>query len=66
LLAATPGVAASTGSACHSGQHSPSPVLTAMGLDENRAMAAIRLPAGRWTSETEIDAAADSRRPRSG
>jgi cysteine desulfurase len=58
LLAATPGVAASTGSACHSGQHSPSPVLTAMGLDENRAMAAIRLSAGRWTSETEIDAAA--------
>jgi cysteine desulfurase len=31
---------------------------TLMGLDENRAMAAIRLSAGRWTSETEIDAAA--------
>jgi len=29
-----------------------------IGLDENRAMAAIRLSAGRWTSETEIDAAA--------
>ena len=30
LLAARPGVAASTGSACHSGQHSPSP-----GADRN-------------------------------
>jgi len=58
LLAATPGVAASTGSACHSGQHRPSPVLIAMGLDENRALAAIRLSAGRWTTETEIDDAA--------
>ena len=59
LLAATPGVAASTGSACHSGQHSPSPVLTAMGLDEARALAAIRLSVGRWTTETDIDTAAD-------
>src|SRR5207302_8033355 len=59
LLAATPGVAASTGSACHSGQHRPSPVLIAMALDENRALAAIRLSAGRWTTETEIDDAAD-------
>ena len=58
LLAAAPGVAASTGSACHSGQHSPSPVLTAMGLDEDRALAAIRLSVGRWTTETDIDTAA--------
>jgi cysteine desulfurase len=58
LLAATPGVAASTGSACHSGQHSPSPVLTAMGLDEARALAAIRLSVGRWTTEADIAAAA--------
>jgi cysteine desulfurase len=50
LLAAVPGVAASTGSACHSGQHTPSPVLTAMGLDEGRALAAIRLSVGRWTT----------------
>ena len=59
LLAATPGVAASTGSACHSGQHTPSPVLTAMGLDEARALAAVRLSAGRWTTEADIDTAAD-------
>jgi cysteine desulfurase len=58
LLAATPGVAASTGSACHSGQHTPSPVLAAMGLDEDRALAAIRLSVGRWTTEADVDAAA--------
>jgi cysteine desulfurase len=58
LLAAAPGVAASTGSACHSGQHTPSPVLTAMGLDERRALAAIRLSVGRWTTQADIDAAA--------
>jgi cysteine desulfurase len=58
LLAAAPGVAASTGSACHSGQHAPSPVLTAMGLDEARALAAVRLSAGRWTTEADIDTAA--------
>jgi cysteine desulfurase len=57
LLAATPGVAASTGSACHSGQHPPSPVLTAMGPDEARALAAIRLSVGRWTTEADIAAA---------
>ena len=59
LLAAVPGVAASTGSACHSGRHAPSPVLTAMGLDADRALAAIRLSVGRWTTEAEIDSAAD-------
>jgi cysteine desulfurase len=58
LLAATPGVAASTGSACHSGQHRPSPVLTAMGLGEDRALAAIRLSVGRWTTEADTDSAA--------
>jgi cysteine desulfurase len=58
LLAATPGVAASTGSACHSGQHEPSPVLTAMGLDEDRALSAIRLSVGRWTTEADTDTAA--------
>ena len=45
--------------ACHSGQHVPSPVLTAMGLDEARALAAVRLSAGRWTTEADIDTAAD-------
>ncbi|MCS0602730.1 cysteine desulfurase [Streptomyces sp. LP11] len=58
LLAAAPGLAASTGSACHSGAHSPSPVLRAMGLDKVRALAAVRLSLGRWTTEAEVDRAA--------
>ncbi|MEU1268617.1 cysteine desulfurase family protein [Streptomyces sp. NPDC005799] len=46
LLAATPEIAASTGSACHSGTHTPSPVLTAMGLDSAVLCADVRgLPA---------------------
>lgn len=59
LLDATPDVAASTGSACHSGNHTPSPVLTAMGLDASAAMATVRLSVGRWTTHTDIDDAAD-------
>jgi len=59
LLAAAPGVAASTGTACHSDRHEPSRVLTAMGIGQHRAMAAIRLSVGRWTTEAEIGAAAD-------
>jgi cysteine desulfurase len=58
LLAATPDAAASTGSACHAGTTEPSPVLTAMGLDRHRALAAIRLSVGRWTSDQDIDRAA--------
>jgi cysteine desulfurase len=58
LLDAVPAIAASTGSACHSGQHTPSPVLTAMGLDEDRALAAIRLSVGRWTTQADVDVAA--------
>jgi cysteine desulfurase len=58
LLAAVPGVAASTGSACHAGMTEPSPVLTAMGLDPGRALAAVRLSVGRWTTVGEVDRAA--------
>jgi cysteine desulfurase len=59
LLAATPGIAASTGSACHSGTPEPSPVLTAMGLETARSLAAIRLSLGRWTTTEDVDRAAD-------
>jgi cysteine desulfurase len=59
LLAATPGVAAATGSACHASAAEPSPVLAAMGLGRDRAVAAVRLTAGRWTTPAEIDRAAD-------
>ncbi|MEU0394922.1 cysteine desulfurase family protein [Streptomyces sp. NPDC006208] len=58
LLAAAPQIAASTGSACHSGDHRPSPVLSAMGLDTERALSALRLSLGRWTTSTDIHNAA--------
>ncbi|ALG09368.1 cysteine desulfurase family protein [Kibdelosporangium phytohabitans] len=59
LLAAQSGIAASTGSACHSGAHEPSPVLTAMGLGTSRSLAALRLSLGRWSSEEDVDRAAE-------
>lgn len=59
LLAVVPGVAASTGSACHTGSTEPSPVLTAMGLSAERALGAIRLSLGRWTTEEDVDRVAD-------
>jgi cysteine desulfurase len=58
LLAACPEIAASTGSACHSGTHSPSPVLSAMGLPAGRALGALRLSLGRWSYERDIETAA--------
>ncbi|WP_369221230.1 aminotransferase class V-fold PLP-dependent enzyme [Streptomyces sp. R39] len=58
LLAAVGEIAASTGSACHSGTHTPSPVLTAMGLDTARALGALRLSLGRWTTAGDIETAA--------
>lgn len=58
LLAATPGIAAATGSACHSGTARPSPVLLAMGHDSDRAMSALRLTLGRWSDEGEVERAA--------
>ncbi|WP_055714178.1 cysteine desulfurase family protein [Streptomyces torulosus] len=58
LLAAAPELAASTGSACHSGTHTPSPVLTAMGLKRDRALGALRLSLGRWTTAGDIETAA--------
>ncbi|AVZ77887.1 cysteine desulfurase NifS [Streptomyces lunaelactis] len=60
LLAAVPEIAASTGSACHSGTHTPSPVLHAMGLDDARSLGALRLSIGRWTTAHDIDRAAEA------
>ncbi len=57
LLASTPAIAAATGSACHEGVDQPSPVLTAMGLDDHRAATALRLSLGRWSTTTDIDRA---------
>ncbi len=95
LLAAAPNLAASTGSACHAGQHavscapgsekSPDPpdeaptlrypegaksflgrpgerlesgVLGPMGLSDERAAGAVRLPLGRYSTAAEIEQAA--------
>jgi cysteine desulfurase len=59
LLAKTPGVAASTGSACHEGQVKLSPVLAAMGVPPELGRGAVRLSVGRFTTEEEIDRAAE-------
>jgi cysteine desulfurase len=58
VLARAPAVAASTGAACHSGEPEPSAVLLAMGLSRRRALGAVRLSLGRWTTEAEVDRAA--------
>ena len=60
LLTAVPEIAASTGSACHSGTHTPSPVLRAMGLDDARSLSALRLSIGRWTTPDDVDRAAEA------
>jgi cysteine desulfurase len=52
-------VAASTGSACHSGSIELSPVLKAMGTPPQVGMGAIRFSLGRYTTDTEIDAVTD-------
>ncbi len=57
VLAATPEIASSTGSACHEGDTEPSPVLLSMGLARERALAALRLTLGRWTTEDEVERA---------
>jgi cysteine desulfurase len=58
VLAATPQIASSTGSACHEGQTEPSAVLLAMGLSPERALGAVRLTLGRWSTEDEVEIAA--------
>jgi cysteine desulfurase len=59
LLHAVDGeVAASVGSACHSESEAVSGVLAAMGLGSRRAMGAVRLSVGRYTTEAEIRSSA--------
>lgn len=49
------GIGISAGSACHSGQLSPSPILKAMGYSDRAAKSGIRLSLGRHTTEADID-----------
>jgi cysteine desulfurase len=53
------GVAASTGSACHSGRIELSPVLEAMGVTPEVGMGAVRFSLGRATTRDELDATVD-------
>jgi cysteine desulfurase len=58
VLAATPEIAAATGSACHAGGTEPSAVLLAMGVERSRALGALRLTLGRWSTIEEAEQAA--------
>jgi len=58
VLAATPDIAASTGSACHAGHESASGVLLAMGLAPELALGAVRLSLGVTTTDQDVEHAA--------
>lgn len=49
------GIAISSGSACHSGKLTPSPVLVALGLGDRAAKSGIRLTLGRGTTAADVD-----------
>jgi cysteine desulfurase len=49
------GVAVSTGSACSSGSLEPSPVIRALGRDDELARGSIRFSLGKDTTEEEVD-----------
>ena len=55
ILARLDGVAATTGSACHSGRVELSPVLEAMRVEPDVGMGAVRFSLGRSTTSDEID-----------
>jgi cysteine desulfurase len=55
VLAGLEGVAASTGSACHSGQVELSPVLRAMGVSPETGQGTVRFSLGRESTAAEID-----------
>jgi cysteine desulfurase len=60
LLAQLPILAASTGSACHAGKQHLSPVLSAMGLNAQRCLGAVRFSLGRSSCKEEIDYLTDT------
>ncbi|MDD3653803.1 MAG: cysteine desulfurase family protein [Desulfotomaculaceae bacterium] len=55
LLSRLDNIAASTGSACHSGLPTLSPVLKAMGVSLEVGLGAVRFSLGRYTTKAEID-----------
>lgn len=60
LLKALPDLAVSTGSACTSAAVEPSYVLRAIGLADELAAGALRIGLGRFTTEAEVEFAADA------
>jgi cysteine desulfurase len=58
LLEQCPTLSTATGSACHSGVHTPSGAVLAMGVDPMDARGAVRLSLGRGTTGQHISAAA--------
>ncbi|HTQ33785.1 MAG TPA: aminotransferase class V-fold PLP-dependent enzyme [Stellaceae bacterium] len=60
LIKACQSIAISTGSACTSASVEPSYVLRALGLSDARANASIRLGLGRFTTEADVNFAADA------
>lgn len=60
LLQKVPEIAASTGSACHEGNICLSPVLQAMGVKPELGRGAVRLSVGRFTTQDDIDYAAEA------
>ncbi len=58
LLDSCPGIAASTGSACHEGGDSASKVILAMGIPESEAIGTVRFSLGRQNTREEIELAA--------
>lgn len=60
ILARIPNIAASSGSACHSGSVELSPVLKAMGVPPHVGMGAIRFSLGSTTTEKEITATVEA------
>ena len=59
VLARVPQLAASTGSACHAGEHAPNATLLAMGNSPEVASGAVRLSLGRGTTRVEIKGAVE-------
>jgi len=60
LLMSTPGVAASSGSACTTAKPGPSHVLRALGLPDERARSSVRFGLGRFNTAEDVDLATEA------